>query len=577
MLLEELKRRNVIRVATAYVVTAWVIVQVTETIFPFIGFSDTAIRNVIIVVTIGFVPTVILAWVFQFTPEGLMRDTGDQQVDPAARQRLDRLIIIVLVLGIAYFAFDKFVLEPQRSAVREAEVAEQAKAEVITGYYGDRSIAVLPFVNMSADPEQQYFVDGIAEEVLNLLASIRQLRVISRSSSFALRGQNLELPEIARRLGVAHVLEGSVRRVGNTVRVTAQLIDARTGTHLWSRTYEREYENVFTIQDEIAADVADNLKIKLLRPLPASRMIDPEAVMLTQQARLIYEQGGRDGIGQKMSRLLDRALEIDPNYVAAWKWRGYADVLLAGEGLLTEEEELRRYEEQKRRILELEPESAIVDYMNAYDAMVAGDYEDAAELFERSLSKDPNDSDAAHWAGAFARIMGKFDVAVRVGEHSVAIDPLCFTCLWQLSRSYLFAGDYDAAVTMRRRYMALGEGGKFHSDGGDDAQVAAGLAMAYHDLGDHEQAAAQLDTLMGTERENTERLVAEVAAWTGRKDLAFEWLEKAAAKDPPAFLRLMSPTYRNLRDDPRWEAFMASVGMSAARLAAIEFDPELPE
>ncbi len=283
-LFAELKRRNVIRVATAYVVSAWVIVQVAETTFPFFGFSDTAIRNVIIILAIGFLPAVILSWIFQFTPEGIRRDTGEHRTAPQTTRLLDRVIIVALVLGISYFAFDKFVLAPERAAEREAEVARETEIRVRTGFYGDRSIAVIPFDNLSSDPEQQYLADGIAEEVLNLLARIRKLRVISRSSAFAFRDENLEIPEIAERLNVAHILEGSVRKAGNRVRVTVQLIEARSDTHLWSNTYERELDDVFQIQDDIAADVVANLQIELLGALPRIRHVDPEVLALTAQA-----------------------------------------------------------------------------------------------------------------------------------------------------------------------------------------------------------------------------------------------------------------------------------------------------
>jgi len=188
-LFRELRRRNVIRLATAYVVTAWLIIQVVETVFPAFGFTDKAIRIVVIVLGIGFVPAVIGAWIFELTPEGLKRDTEVRRRDDAkgaaSSRPFDRAIALTLVLGIVYFAFDKFVLAPERATEREAEVAEHAVAEATKGFYGDRSIAVLPFDNLSAEPEQVYFVDGVAEEILNLLARVRELRVISRSSSFA--------------------------------------------------------------------------------------------------------------------------------------------------------------------------------------------------------------------------------------------------------------------------------------------------------------------------------------------------------------------------------------------------------
>ncbi|MDH3616196.1 MAG: adenylyl cyclase, partial [Gammaproteobacteria bacterium] len=223
---DELKRRNVFRVAAAYVVAAWLIVQVVDTIFPAFGSDNEAVRIAVIVLAIGFVPVLIGSWVFELTPEGIKLDRDVDRTAPAsvrARRNLDRIILIVLSIAVGYFAFDKFVLDPVRDKELAEQAASDARSESIVGFYGDRSIAVLPFVNMSSDPEQEFFAAGISEEVLNLLAKIRQLRVISRSSAFAFKGQGLEVPEIAERLNVAHILEGSVRKAGNTVRVTAQL------------------------------------------------------------------------------------------------------------------------------------------------------------------------------------------------------------------------------------------------------------------------------------------------------------------------------------------------------------------
>jgi len=596
--LSELKRRNVLRVGAAYIVMGWLVVQVVETLFPIYGLSDGAIRLVVNMLVVCLVPMLVLAWVFEWTPEGLKRDAEVEPEAPsslAAAKRLDRIIIVVLALALGYFAFDKFVLAPERAAEREAEVAERAEAEAITGYYGDRSIAVLPFDNMSADPEQQYLVDGVAEELLNLLARIRQLRVISRSSSFALRDLDLEVPAIAERLGVGHILEGSVRKSGNTVRVTVQLIECRTDTHLWSKTYERSLEDLFAIQDEIAIDVVNNLKIELLSPLPTSRMIDPETIALTQQAKQLVQRQSRD-VGERMSLLIERAIEVDPNYVAAWKWKTYADYYLMLAGQISAEEFDQRYLESHSRILELDPESGIVDAHNAFDAMMAGEYENAASLFERSLSKEVSNSEAVRTAAVFARTIGKIETSIRLDEHAIAIDPLCYLCLYQLSRSNMYAGRYDAAVEMRHRYLAITESGgefqyglmlllqgkagdalaQFQSIEPDNPGAQAGLAMAYYELGDSGKAESALFRLMATERPQFEVHVAEAAAWMGKSDLAFEWLQKARETTPPARMRLLNPAFRNLHDDPRWDEFRESVGFSHERLDAISFNPELP-
>ncbi len=594
-LFRELQRRNVIRVAAAYLVAAWLVVQVVETILPVFDFPIESVRLVIIVLAIGFVPAVVLAWIFQITPEGLKLDTDAGVPLPAsqqARKRLDRAIIVLLLLGIVYFAVDKFVLAPGRIAEREAEVAALAKEEAVKGFYGDRSIAVIPFDNLSSDPEQQYFADGVAEEVLNLLARIRELRVISRSSAFALRGEVLEIPEIAATLGVAHILEGSVRRAGNRVRVTAQLIEARSDTHLWSQTYDRELENVFAIQDEIAADVARNLQIELLRPLPRSRYVDPEVVALTQQAKQVFHTRPRD-TGAKMYVLLSRALEIDPAYVPALKWMAYANAFRAEEGLISGEEMREHYERVKEAILEIEPDSASIDTWRAFDLARAGKLEEAAEFYLQALSKDMSDSEQVRLAGLYARGIGKMEVSRQLLEHTVAIDPLCFQCLYQLARTYMYTGDYELSQEMRERYLAIGSGGHYYhalnlllqgraqealdylSSLEDNAQAMAGKAMAWYSLGESANAEAELEKLAATDNKERGILMAETAAWMDRKDLAFEWLEKGG----PAMWneRLLNPVFENLHDDSRWEPYLASVGHSAARLDAIDFKPVMPE
>ena len=254
---QELKRRNVFRVGAAYLVMAWLLIQVTETIFPLFGFDDSPARIVVVILAIGFIPSLIFSWVFELTPEGLQKDdevnhAGFSVLD--INKKLDRAIVVVLALALSYFAFDKFVLAPQREAAQlqqqtaELDVARQAgRAEALVESYGDRSIAVLPFAGMSPEGDQAYFSDGISEELLNALSGVDELRVISRSSSFALRDDDLSVPEVADRLNVTYVLEGSVRKAGDQVRITAQLIDARSDTQLWSNTYDRKLDNIFQI------------------------------------------------------------------------------------------------------------------------------------------------------------------------------------------------------------------------------------------------------------------------------------------------------------------------------------------
>jgi len=602
-LFAELKRRNVIRVATAYVVSAWVIVQVAETIFPFFGFSDTAIRNVIILLGIGFVPAIVLSWIFQFTPEGLRRDTGEHQVDPRKTKFLDRVIIVVLVLGISYFAFDKFVLAPERAAEREAEVVQETETRLRTGFYGDRSIAVLPFENLSSDPEQRYLGDGVAEEILNMLAHIRELRVISRSSAFALRDENLEIPEIAERLNVAHILEGSVRRSGNRVRVTARLIDARSGTNLWSDSYDNDLDDIFQIQDEVAADVVANLRIELLSSLPRARRVDPEVLALIAQASQLI-QSRPEGVGEKMHLLLSRALEIDPDNTTVLDLMVGAYWFLPGENLLTLEEADRKIDETYARILELDPGHASPDYYYAFGLARDNKLEEAAALYSRALGKSLADADNVRLAGYFAIHIGKLDVATRLLKYALAIDPLCHQCRRRYAESLMYAGDYAKAQREFESFLALGHGGwreyvllllvQGKADEAlayiesvdvreewDDLGHRASKAMALFSLGRTDEADAIFEELSRSDYYDRRALMlflAEIAAWTGNDDYAFEKLfEMAATGFSYLQRRTFSPVWQNLHDDPRWLEYRDFNGTSAERLDAIEFDSNLPE
>src|SRR4051794_19019570 len=267
-LFAELKRRNVIRMAGIYLVGAWLLTQVASTLLPMFGAPEWLPRSVVVLLALGFVPAVIFSWVFEITAEGLKREqevAPEQSITPRTGRRMDRMIFVVMALALGYFAFDKFLLAPKREAAlvvksREAHPAspsDDSKAN-------SKSIAVLPFENLSSDKENAYFTDGVQDEILTDLARIADLKVISRTSVMQYKtGVARNLREIGQQLGVARVVEGSVQRAANKIRVNAQLIDARNDTHLWAQTYDRELADVFAIQSEIAKAIADQLQAKL--------------------------------------------------------------------------------------------------------------------------------------------------------------------------------------------------------------------------------------------------------------------------------------------------------------------------
>ena len=596
--LAELKRRNVLRVAAGYAAVSWLLIQVVGTVFPFFGFSDAAIRGVMIVLIIGFVPAVAVSWVFEWTPEGLRRDSDVDSTAPSAiamGKRLDRVVIVALVLAVGYFAVDKFVFDPAEDAAIREEAREEGRTEALVGSFDNRSIAVLPFVNMSSDPEQEYFSDGMAEELLNLLARIPELRVISRTSAFAFKGSELEIPEIADRLKVAHILEGSVRKSGNKIRVTAQLIEAQTDRHLWSETYDRDLQDIFEIQDQIAADVVLNLKVELLGDIPTAPRVDPRAHELTMQARYIaYSASGND---EKAEALLEQALAIDPDYVPALGLIGTVDYWLHAN---TEDRDAMRTRNMARRarVAELAPDSPDIISWVAWDKFeYEKDMEGAAKGFEEAVRLSPGNAELLRVAGAFARHIGHFDTAIMLLERSVQLDPLHFNSVYLLGDSYFRAGRLEQALAWRKKFMALAVGGAytlgqihlqrgepavalaaFESPAMNDQEVQAARAMALHDLGRFEESKAALQEFIEIHGEEDPRSIAEVYAWIGETDKAFEWLDRVYGEDIGRFWsQVHDAAWVKIRDDARWHALRERAGMSEERLAAVEFNPVLPD
>ncbi len=315
----ELKRRNVFRVGIAYGITAWLIAQMAGLAAASFFAPAWVMKMIITVLILGLPVAMVLAWAYELTPEGLRRES-DAEVGGSTAQatasKLDRAITIALVVAVAYFAFDKFVLDPRRdAAMLESTASEFAESVTESAVSEDeKSIAVLPFVNMSADPEQEYFADGLSEEILNLLAKIPRLKVIGRTSSFAFKGKDEDLRDIGRNLGVKTILEGSVRKSGDRVRITAQLIDATDGAHLWSETYDRTMTEIFSVQDDVAAAIIDALHLHVgIAPSRGHPTESAEAYTLFLRAKSLL--GVHDGPGA--TPLLEQATRLDPDFAEA--------------------------------------------------------------------------------------------------------------------------------------------------------------------------------------------------------------------------------------------------------------------
>ena len=433
--LNELKRRNVLRVGTAYIVSSWLLIQVVETIFPAFGFGDAAVRIATIVLGIGLVPTLILAWAFELTPEGLKRDADvdrEQSITQTTGKKLDRIILAVLALALGYFAFDKFVLDPARDAVLVEETTQKVRTDVLVESYGDKSIAVLPFVNMSDDAGNEYFSDGISEELLNLLAKIPEMRVISRSSSFTFKNKDIDIPTIAKQLSVAYILEGSVRKDDTQVRITAQLIEARSDTHLWSETYDRELVNIFKVQDEISAAIIGALKERLGLEFEAVSLeiaaVNIEAHDAYLRGRHLIVQRTRATVEGAVKEL-EKAIVLDPDYALAHAELAMATLLSSRYADLTDTEAIAGAIPHVKRSLALDPNLAEAHAARGLIFTMQGEFEEALTQYERALQINPNYSTVHSWMGLDLADLGLYEEANAMTESALRLDPVSMVAI----------------------------------------------------------------------------------------------------------------------------------------------------
>ena len=598
---EELKRRNVHRVAIAYVAAAWLLIQIVETLFPVFGLSDTAIRAIVIVLAIGFVPAVILSWVFEWTPEGLRRDSEVVAATPAARtRRFDAAIIAMLVLAVAYFAADKFVFDPVRDSAREAQVAAEARGDAIRQKYGENSIAVLAFEDISEAGDLGYFADGIAEELLNLLARIPELRVAGRTSAFSFKDKPATIQEIGEALGVAYIVEGSVRAASNRIRITVQLVEAASDTHLFSQNYDRDFGDVFDIQDEVAEKIVDELHLTLLGGTPKAKQVNPQAYALYLQARSTFNDNkATDADLARTRSLLEQALEIEPDYGEALSL--YSESLwILGEENVPPAETYQRVRRMYTRVIAIDPNNAIaLNWLAIIALTIDNDIETAARLTKRAHEVDPTNYELLRGSLATLPLYGRSDLAAKIGEHVIERDPLCIPCYASLAESYILLEDYASAKARLRDALALAPDftfgkvvlGAVHLFAGeperaleifsevhaDSGGLWPGHLEALHDLGRREEFDALLPEFIEFHEERFPLTMARLYAWIGDRDEAFRWLDNHDREMTWGIRSyLTQPWYRKLHDDPRWRALLEQYDMTEEKLAGLDLDIRLP-
>jgi TolB-like protein len=468
-LFAELKRRNVFRVGIAYAVTSWLLIQVSDILLESIGTPPWVMQTIFVVLAVGFVITLFFAWAFELTPEGVKREKDVDRSDsiaPRTGQKLNLGIVALLLITLAYVAYDKLVLDdlletgPVATAELPATRAEvspdpEEVTEISEPADTQKSIVVLPFVNMSSDPDQEYFSDGLSEELLNVLAQVKDLRVISRTSAFAFKGKDMDIPTIAAQLGVSHVLEGSVRKAGNDVRITAQLIEVATDSHLWSEAYNRNLENIFEIQEEISKAIAAELQVTLGTSANTGNPTDNlEAWQLFLRGRNLYQNRGEAQLERSVS-LLKQAVALDPGFAEAWANLAAASIVY-GYGRDDDFEVYYRDGRQAAlRAIEIDPNNgfahAVLGLVNVGNLA----WEDAMRELDRAIELNPNETNSLLWKGIALNGLGYVDQALAILLQAEQLDPVFTNLQNWLAITYENKGDFESARRCEQKILRL--------------------------------------------------------------------------------------------------------------------------
>ena len=575
----ELKRRNVYKVAAAYAVVAWLLMQVASQIFPFFEIPNWVVRLVVLLLIIGFPIALIIAWAFEATPEGIKRT----EVADAAGQRSRGgawiyIVLIGVALSVGLFFVGRYTAGHGTSQVREVTTASHGK-----------SIAVLPLINESGDPKDEYFSDGLSEELIAALAQISGLKVIGRSSSFRFKERKEEPKTIGEKLGVSTLLDGTVRKQGDRVRIVAELVNAADGIQLWTRTFDRELKDIFAVQEEIAKAVAESLKVTLLgsqdRPAQRGAPSNVEAHNAYLQGHFLFLRRNLEDY-RKAVGYFDQAIRLDPDYALAYAERSEAWTFI---GDLTGQREpaWSKARSDAERAVAIAP--ALAEARAALGWVrffVDWKFAEGLSDLKRAKELSPSNPTANDLLARVILYLGRLDEAERQARHAVELDPLSVIAQGNLARVLLFAGKLDeadaaarkaaelqptsasshrwqvvAAVLRGDRETALGEAQLEPDEGYRRFE----LALAQQIQGDRQAADAALADLIANGRDNLAYQIAEVYAVRGEKDKAFEWLQIALDNHDTGMLALLvDPLLHSLHSDPRYKNLLAKLGLPAA-------------
>jgi TolB-like protein/tetratricopeptide (TPR) repeat protein len=574
----ELKRRNVYKVAVGYAVVGWLLIQVATQVFPFFEIPNWAVRLVVLFIVVGFPIALVIAWAFELTPGGIKRTEEADRAYPG-RSRGRAWIYVVISAGL--LSAGLFLLG-RYTAPNENKIANVPA----------KSIAVLPFENLSRDPDNAYFAEGIQDEILTRLAKVADLKVISHTSTQRYKSSPDNLPEIAKQLGVANILEGSVQKSQDQVRVNVQLINAATDAHLWADSFDRKLIDIFAVESEIAAKVADTLRAKLTGAEQHAISMQPtqntEAYQLYLKGRYFWNKRTGPDL-QKAIDYFKQAIDKDPNYALAYVGLGDSYILLSGFGAAPPQDSFPLAEAAAKKALEIDDNLAEAHTTLGFILCVHHlNFADSIREFERAIALNPNYATAHHWFGDGPLLaVGQFDRAIGEGKRAVELDPLSVIITADLGADYLVARRYNEAIEQfhkaidldPRFYYAhwnLAQALEMKGDlrGAlaeykkaveldDDPFVLALLGQAYAKVGQRDEALKILAQLpqIAAHRYVPSYSFALLHMALGDKDKAIEWLERSyhdGAGLDIIFLKV-DPMLDPLQKEPRFQALVAKV------------------
>jgi len=576
----ELKRRNVYKVAVAYAIVGWLLIQIATQVFPFLEIPNWVVRLVIALVAIGFPIALIIAWAFELTPEGIKR-TEDVHL-PSGSNSQNRTWIYVAVIGAAISVGLFFI---GRYTAPRTSATEREHPPAVAGPLPQKSIAVLPLLNESGDPKDEYFSDGLSEELIAALAQIRELKVIGRSSSFRFKERKEEPKTIGEKLGVATLLEGTVRKQGDRVRIVAELINAADGIELWTRTFDRELKDIFAVQQEIAAAVASSLKATLLgadqRSAPNPKTAEAHNAYL--QGHYYFQRRNLEDYRKAVGHY-DEAIRLDPEYALAYAERSEAWTLigdLTGEGKTAWPKARTDAEKAVAIAPALAEAHAALGWVRFFT-----EWRFAEGLSELKRAKElaPANPTANDLLARVIVYLGRLDEAEKQGRQAVELDPLASAPQNNLARILWYQGKLDEADAAARKtaelqpnsassrrwqvLVAIQRGDKETALREaqlepDESYRRFELAVAQFARGDRTAADAALADLIANDR-GLDYQIAQVYAVRGEKEKAFEWLQIAMDNHDTGMLGLLvDPLLTSLRDDPRYKNLLAKMAFPA--------------